>query len=290
MSLGGGKPLLWQHLFWLFAHPWVYIIVLPAMGMVSDTLPAFCRQPLVGYTLVVIATGTTMILGFGVWMHHMFVTGIPYLSLSFFSGASFIITIPSAISIFAWIATIWYGRPVIKTPFLYFAAFIVMFVVAGVSGVMTASAPADFQLHDTYFVVAHLHYMLVGINVFGVLARLYFWFPKMAGRMMNEGPAQSPSGSSSSDFNATFLPMHWTGLMGMPRRIYTYPEGVGWDWMNLTSTVGSFILAFGFLLVVINLLTAASSASGPATIRGTRRRWSGRPRRRRPSTTSPWSP
>ncbi len=251
---GGGKPLLWQHLFWLFAHPWVYIIVLPAMGMVSDILPAFCRQPLVGYTLVVLATVTTMILGFGVWVHHMFATGIPYLSLSFFSGASFIITIPSAISTFAWIATIWYGRPVIKTPFRYCAAFIVMFVVAGVSGVMTASVPADFQLHDTYFVVAHLHYTLVGINVFGVLAGLYFWFPKMTGRMMNEGLGAIAFWFVFIGLNATFLPMHWTGLMGMPRRIYTYPEGVGWDWMNLTSTVGSFILAFGFLLVLINLL------------------------------------
>ena len=154
---GGGKPLLWQHLFWLFAHPWVYIIVLPAMGMVSDALPVFCRRPLVAYTLVILGTITTMILGFGVWVHHMFATGIPFLSMSFFSGASFIITIPSAIAVFAWVATIWTGRVVMTTAFMYFAAFISMFVIGGVSGVMTASVPADLQLHDTYFVVASVN-------------------------------------------------------------------------------------------------------------------------------------
>ncbi|MDE0924488.1 cbb3-type cytochrome c oxidase subunit I, partial [Aurantimonas coralicida] len=154
---GGGEPLLWQHLFWIFAHPWVYIIVLPAMGMASDVLPVFCRRPLVAYTLVVLGTISTMALGFGVWVHHMFTTGIPFLSMSFFSGASFIITIPSAIAVFAWVATIWTGRIVVSTAFLYFAAFIAMFVIGGVSGVMTASVPADLQLHDTYFVVGHFH-------------------------------------------------------------------------------------------------------------------------------------
>ena len=251
---GGGKPLLWQHLFWLYAHPWVYIIVLPAMGMVSDILPVFCRQPLVGYTLVVLATVTTMILGFGVWVHHMFATGIPFLSLSFFSGASFIITIPSAVSVFAWVATIWWGRPVIKTPFLYCASFIIMFVIGGVSGVMTASVPADLQLHDTYFVIAHLHYTIVGINLFGVLAGLYFWFPKMTGRMMNERLGAIAFWFVFVGFNATFLPMHWTGLMGMPRRVYTYPDGAGWGWVNMLTTVGSFVMAVGILLVLVNVL------------------------------------
>lgn len=251
---GGGKPLLWQHLFWLFAHPWVYIIVLPAMGMVSDILPVFCRRPLVGYTLVVLATVTTMILGFGVWVHHMFATGIPFLSLSFFSGASFMITIPSAVSVFAWIATIWIGRPVIKTPLLYSASFIVMFVIAGVSGVMTASVPADLQLHDTYFVLGHLHYTIVGINLFGVLAGLYFWFPKMTGRMMDERLGRFAFWFVFIGFNLTFLPMHWTGLMGMPRRVYTYPDGIGWGGMNMLTTIGSFVMAFGILLVLINVV------------------------------------
>jgi cytochrome c oxidase subunit I len=253
-TAGGGKPLLWQHLFWLFAHPWVYIIVLPAQGIVSDGLPVFCRQPLVGYTLVVIATITTMILGFGVWVHHMFTTGIPFMALSFFSGASFIITIPSAVQIFCWIATIWYGRPVLKTAFLYFAGFIVMFVIGGVSGVMTAAVPADFQLHDTYFVVAHIHYVLIGINVFAVLGGLYFWFPKFSGRMMDETLGRLAFAFVFLGFNAAFLPMHWTGLLGMPRRIYTYPEGSGWESVNLTTTVGAFVLAIGILLVLVNVL------------------------------------
>jgi heme/copper-type cytochrome/quinol oxidase subunit 1 len=252
-TAGGGKPLLWQHLFWLFAHPWVYIIVLPAQGIVSDGLPTFCRQPLVGYTLVVIATITTMMLGFGVWVHHMFTTGIPFMSLSFFSGASFIITIPSAVQIFCWIATIWYGRPVLKTAFLYFAGFIVMFVIGGVSGVMTAAVPADFQLHDTYFVVAHIHYVLIGINVFAVLGGLYFWFPKFTGRMMSERLGRWAFAFVFIGFNAAFLPMHWTGLLGMPRRIYTYPDGSGWEWVNLMTTVGAFVLAIGILLVLINV-------------------------------------
>lgn len=250
----GGEPLLWQHLFWLYAHPWVYIIVLPAMGMVSDILPAFCRRPLVGYTLVVLATVMTMILGFGVWVHHMFATGIPFLSLSVFSGASFIITIPSAVSVFAWVATIWWGRPVIRTAFLYCASFIVMFVIAGVSGVMTASVPADLQLHDTYFVLAHLHYTIVGINLFGVLAGLYFWFPKMTGRMMSERLGVIAFWFVFIGFNLTFLPMHWTGLLGMPRRVYTYPASAGWDLMNMLTTIGSFVMAFGILLVLINVV------------------------------------
>ena len=249
----GGQPLLWQHLFWIFAHPWVYIIVLPAMGMVSDGLPVFCRRPLVGYTLVALATVMTMVLGFGVWIHHMFATGIPFLALSFFSGASFVITIPSAIAVFAWVATIWAGRPVITTAFLFFASFIVMFVIGGVSGVMTAAVPADFQLHGTYFVVAHIHYVLIGINLFGVLGALYFWFPKMSGRLLDERLGQWNFWTVFAGFNLAFLPMHWTGLLGMPRRIYTYPAGMGWSTVNMVTTIGSFILALGILLLLINV-------------------------------------
>jgi cytochrome c oxidase subunit I len=253
---GGGQPLLWQHLFWIFAHPWVYIIVLPAMGMVSDGLPVFCRRPLVAYTLVALATVVTMVLGFGVWVHHMFATGIPMLALSFFSGASFVITLPSAVAVFAWVATIWTGRPVITTAFLYFAAFIAMFVIGGVSGVMTASAAADFQLHDTYFVVAHLHYVLIGINLFGVLGALYFWFPKMTGRLLSERLGRWNFWTVFLGFNLAFLPMHWTGLLGMPRRIYTYPEELGWTTVNLITTIGAFVLAIGILLLLINVLVS----------------------------------
>ncbi len=173
-----GQPLLWQHLFWMFGHPWVYAIVLPAMGMVSDGLPTFCRRPLVGYTPVALSTVATMALGFGVWVHHMFATGMPSLALSFFSGASIIITVPSAVAVFAWMATIWTGRPVVTTAFLFFASMIVLFVIGGVSGFMTASVPVDWQLTDTYFVVAHIHYVLIGINVFPVVGGFTTGFPR----------------------------------------------------------------------------------------------------------------
>nr|WP_210320045.1 cytochrome c oxidase subunit I [Pseudaminobacter soli] len=253
---GGGRPLLWQHLFWMFAHPWVYVIVLPAMGMVSDGLPIFCRRPLVGYTLVVLATITTMVLGFGVWVHHMFATGLPYMLLSVFSGSSLIITVPSAVAVFAWVATILAGTPVITTAFLFFAAFVVMFVVGGVSGVMTASMPADLQLHDTYFVVAHLHYVLIGINVFGVLGALYMWFPKMSGRMLDEKLGRWSFWLIFIGFNVAFLPMHWTGLLGMPRRVYTYPIEAGWGTVNLITTIGTFVLAVGFLMLFVNVFVS----------------------------------
>lgn len=251
---GGDQPLLWQHLFWMFAHPWVYAIVLPAMGMVSDGLPVFCRRPLVGYTVVALSTVLTMVIGFGVWTHHMFATGLPVLSLSFFSAASIVIAVPSAVAVFAWTATIWTGRPVLTTSFLFFSSFILMFVIGGVSGFMTAAVPSDWQLTDTYFVVAHIHYVLIGINVFPVLGALYFWFPKFTGRMLSEKLGRWNFWLVFIGFNVAFLPMHLTGLRGMPRRIYTYPEGIGWDWLNLVTTVGSFVLALGILVMVVNVV------------------------------------
>jgi cytochrome c oxidase subunit I len=257
----GGHPLLWQHLFWMFAHPWVYVVVLPAMGLVSDSLPFFCRRPLVGYSAVVIGTVTTMALGFGVWLHHMFATGIPFLALAFFSGASFAIAIPSAIAVFAWVATIWTGRPVLTAAFLYYASFIVMFVIGGVSGVVTAAVPADLQVTDTYFVVAHIHYVLIGINLFAVLGALHVWFPKMTGRFLNETFGKWAFAIVFFGFNLAFLPMHWTGLLGMQRRIYTYPAGLGWETPNLITTVGAFVLGFGILLFLINVFV--SLRNGP---------------------------
>ena len=252
-GMGDGQPLLWQHLFWLFGHPWVYAVVLPAMGMVSDGLPVFCRRPLVGYTLVALGTVATMILGFGVWVHHMFATGLPALSLAFFSGASFAITFPSMIALVAWVATIWLGRPVITTAFLFFASTILLFVIGGVSGIMTASVPVDLQLTDTYFIVAHLHYTLIGINLFPVVGATFFWFPKMTGRLMDERLGRWTFWIMFAGFNIAFLPMHLTGLLGMPRRIYTYPAHMGWDTLNLVTTLGSFILASGVLLFFINV-------------------------------------
>jgi cytochrome c oxidase subunit I+III len=249
----GGHPLLWQHLFWMFGHPWVYIVVLPAMGIVSDALPTFCRRPLVGYTLVALATVATAMIGFGVWLHHMFATGIPPLALAFFGGASIIITIPSAVAVFAWLATVWDGRPWYPAAMKFMLGFIALFVIGGVSGVMTAAVPFDWQLTDTYFVVAHLHYVLVGINVFPVIAGIYYWFPKMTGRMMNERLGTWNFWTMFVGMNLVFFPMHIVGLLGMPRRIYTYPGGLGWDAYNLIETIGAFVFATGVLLFAINV-------------------------------------
>jgi cytochrome c oxidase subunit I len=248
----GGQPLLWQHLFWVFGHPWVYALVLPAMGIVSDALPTFCRRPLVGYTAVALATVATMVVGFGVWVHHMFATGLPGLALSFFGAASMVIAIPSAVSVFAWIGTIWTGRPVFRTPFYYFAGFILLFVIGGVSGFMTAAVPLDWQLTDTYFVVAHLHYVLLGINVFPVIGGLYYWFPKFTGRMTDERLGKLGFWVSFVGFNLAFLPMHLTGLRGMPRRVYTYPAHMGWDLSNLLISIGAAIFALGILITIYN--------------------------------------
>jgi len=251
-----GQPLLWQHLFWIFAHPWVYVVVLPAMGMVSEGLPVFCRRPLVGYTPVALSTVATMVLGFGVWVHHMFATGLPNLALSFFSSTSIMISIPSAVAVFAWIATIWLGRPVITTAFLFFASMIVLFVIGGVSGFMTGSVPVDWQLTDTYFIVAHIHYVLIGINVFPVVGAVYFWFPKMTGRLLDERLGKWNFWTMFIGFNLGFLPMHLTGLYGMPRRVYTYPAGMGWDTLNMVTSIGSLLFAIGVLLLLVNVVVS----------------------------------
>ena len=251
-AAGGGNQLLWQHLFWSFGHPWVYIVVLPAMGIVSDVLPTFCRRPLVGYTFVALATVSTGILGFGVWVHHMFATGLPATALSFFSAASMVITIPSAVAVSAWIATIWHGRPVFRTPMLFALGFIVLFVIGGVSGVATAAVSFDWQLTDTYFVVAHLHYVLIGINVFAVMAGFYYWLPKITGRLLDERMGRWNFWLMFLGFGVGFFPMHTLGLAGMPRRIYTYHAGLGWQSQNLFITIGTGVFALGLLVFVVN--------------------------------------
>jgi len=254
--VNGGKPLLWQHLFWMFGHPWVYAVVLPAMGIVSDALPTFCRRPLVGYSAVALSTMATMLLGFGVWIHHMFAAGLPTLALSFFGAASMVISIPSAVAVFAWIATIWLGRPVFNTPFLFFAGFVLLFVIGGLSGVMTAAVPLDFQLNETYFIVAHLHYVLLGINVFPVIGGIYYWFPKFFGRMMNETLGKWSFWVMFIGFNLGFFPMHVAGLLGMPRRIYTYAPNMGWSTVNMVTSVGSFVFAAGILIFLVNIVVS----------------------------------
>jgi cytochrome c oxidase subunit I+III len=249
----GGDPLLWQHLFWIFGHPDVYIMFIPAAGVISMVIPTFCRRPLAGYTFVVAATVAIGFLSFGLWVHHMFTVGIPMLALSFFTGASLMIAVGSGVQVFAWLATIWHGRVVWRTPFLFAAGFIFNFVLGGITGVMVAIAPFDWQVHDSYFVVAHFHYVLIGGVVFPVLAALYYWFPKIFGRMLSERLGALSFWLIFIGFNVTFFPMHITGLLGMPRRVYTYEAGLGWDLLNLLSTAGAFVLAAGVVITMWNM-------------------------------------
>ncbi|HUG76775.1 MAG TPA: cytochrome c oxidase subunit I [Burkholderiales bacterium] len=249
----GGDPLLWQHLFWLFGHPEVYIIFLPAAGLVSTLLPAFAQRPIAGYAWVVLAVIATGFLSYALWVHHMFATGIPLLSLSFFSAASMAVAIPSGIQVFAWIATLWAGRPLMKVPLLFVLGFLFIFVLGGLTGVMVALVPFDWQAHDSHFVVAHLHYVLFGGMVFPLFAGLYYWMPLVTGRQPSETGGRVAFWLIFIGFNLTFLPMHWTGLLGMPRRVYTYPEGLGWELLNLVSTVGGFLTAAGVAAFLIDI-------------------------------------
>lgn len=250
----GGDPLLWQHLFWLFGHPEVYIIFLPAAGVVSTILPVFCRRPMVGYSWIVGSLIAQAFLSFGLWAHHMFTTGIPHLSLAFFSAASLLVVIPTAIQIFAWLATLLKGKPTLSLPMLWIFGFFFIFVSGGLTGVMVAVVPFDWQVHDTHFVVAHLHYVLVGGFVFPVIAGLYYWTPQFTGRTSDRGLGKLAFYIVFGGFNLTFFVMHLTGLLGMPRRVYTYAAGLGWEVPNLVSSIGSFILAVGFALVLLDML------------------------------------
>jgi cytochrome c oxidase subunit I+III len=253
----GGDTLLWQHLFWIFGHPWVYIIVLPAFGIASTIIPTFSRRPIVGYTYIVIAEMAVALIGFGVWVHHMFATGIPQIALSFIALASFMITIPTATQVFGWIATLIAGRPELKTPMLFSVGFIAMLVLGGLSGVMFAAIPFDQQTTDSYFVVAHLHYVLFGGAVFPIFGGLYYWLPKMTGKLLSEGLGKLSFWLMFAGFNLAFFPMHISGLLGQPRRTYTYASGLGWDVWNLLATIGAFMLAVGILVTLINWLQSA---------------------------------
>ena len=252
----GGNPLLWQHLFWIFGHPDVYIIFLPAVGIVSEIVATFSRRRVLGYTLLAMSTVATGIIGFGVWVHHMFAVGISPLVLNFFSISSIFIGIPSGIQVFAWLGTMLGGRPLFRTPLLYIAGFIFLFVLGGLTGVMFPAVPFDRQITDTYFVVAHFHYVLVGGAVFPIFGAFYYWFPKMTGRMLNERLGAWNFWWMFIGFNLTFFPMHINGLLGMPRRVYTYQGGLGWSGLNLLETVGAFTLGVGILLFIINALSS----------------------------------
>ncbi len=249
----GGDPILWQHLFWFFGHPEVYIIFLPAAGLVSTILPTFVQRPLVGYTWVVLAAVATGFLSFGLWVHHMFTTGLPHLSLSFFSAASMAVAIPSGIQVFCWIATIWTGRPILKVPFLYVLGFLFIFVAGGLTGVMVAAVPFDWQAHDSYFVVAHLHYVLIGGMVFPLFAALVYYLPLASGRMPNETLGRWGFWLTFIGFNVTFFPMHILGLKGMPRRVYDYPAEMGWNELNLIASLGAAMLAVGIVVFFTDL-------------------------------------
>jgi heme/copper-type cytochrome/quinol oxidase subunit 1 len=261
----GGSSLLWQHLFWVFGHPWVYIVFLPATGMLSMIIPTFSRRPIAGHTFVALSTVATGLVGFSVWVHHMFATGLPQAEMSFFGGASMVISIPSAVTVVAWLATIWHGRVVLATPMLFALAFIVQFVIGGISGVMTAAIPFDWQVTDTYFVVAHLHYVLAGGTVFGLFAGTYSWAPKAYGRMPDERIGKLSFWLTFVGFNVGFFPMHLAGMLGMPRRIYTYPTSSGLEGVNLISTIGVYVFAIGIAVGAWNLFRSRThgAVAGP---------------------------
>ena len=249
----GGDTLLWQHLFWIFGHPEVYIIILPAFGIATAIIPTFTRRRMVAFPLVALGELLVGFIGFGVWAHHMFSVGLDTITTVYFAAASLIIVIPSGMQLFAWITTILTGTPRFKTPLLWIVGFIALFLLGGLSGITFAAIPFDQQLTDTYYVVAHFHYVIFGAAVFPLLGGMYYWFPKVTGRLYYERVGQASFWLSFVGMNLTFFPMHIVGLLGMPRRQYTYPEGLGWTGYNLVETLGAYLLAAGLLLVVANL-------------------------------------
>jgi cytochrome c oxidase subunit I+III len=238
----GGDALLWQHLFWFFGHPEVYIIVIPALGMLSSMIETFTRRRIFGYPAMVLSLISTAFLGFGLWVHHMFATPLPELGQSLFTAASAAIALPTGVQIFCWIATIWSGRPRYATSFMFVIGFFVLFIIGGVSGVMIASIPYDLQAHDTFFVVAHFHYVLLGGAIFPLFGAFYYWFPKMSGRMLSERAGKWNFWLFFVGVNVTFFPMHILGLIGMPRRVYTYLPDMGWGNLNMLSSIGALII------------------------------------------------
>ncbi len=248
----GGDPLLWQHVFWFFGHPEVYIIFIPALGMVSEIVQTFARREVFGYPAIVLAMIAQGFLSFGLWVHHMFATTVPQLGASFFTATSAMISIPVAVQIFCWIATIWTGRPRLRTPLLFVLGFVVTFVIGGLSGVMVASVPFDTQAHDSYFIVAHLHYVLLGGAVFPLFGILYFWFPKVTGRLLSEPLGKVHFWLFFIGVNLTFFPMHFLGLQGMTRRIYTYLPETGWGPLNLLASCGAAIIVLSVAVFLVN--------------------------------------
>ncbi|NRP21879.1 cytochrome c oxidase subunit 1 [Ensifer adhaerens] len=250
----GGDPLLWQHLFWIFGHPEVYIIFLPAIALMAMIVPTFARRPIVGYSWIVLAAVGTGFLSFGLWVHHMFTTGLPQISLAFFSAASEAVAIPTGVQIFVFIATMLAGRVLFTVPMLFGTGGLAIFIIGGLTGVMVALVPIDWQAHDTYFVVAHLHYVLIGGMLFPIVAGLYYYYPLVNARKLSDRLGKFAFWHMFVGFNVAFFPMHLSGLWGMPRRVFTYEEGTGLDVLNLTSTIGAFVFAAGVLIVVADVV------------------------------------
>ena len=255
----GGNALLWQHLFWFFGHPEVYILILPAMGIVSMVIPTFSGKPLFGYSAVVFSAIAIGFLGFTVWAHHMFATGMPATALLFFSADSFLIGVPTGVKIFAWLGTMWRGKLRFTAPMLFSIGFIALFLIGGLDGIHLAVVPVDWQITDSYYVVAHLHYVLFGGAIFGLFSGVYYWFPKMSGRRLSESIGKWHFWLMFIGMNMVFMPMHILGILGMPRRIYTYSSGAGWDIWNLIETIGAGIIALSFLIFLVNYVVTMRS-------------------------------
>jgi cytochrome c oxidase subunit 1 len=253
-AAAGGDPLLYQNLFWIFGHPEVYILILPGMAIVSETLPVFSRKPLFGYSIVVFSGIAIGFLGWGVWAHHMFVTGIGPVAVTAFSLSTMLIAVPTGVKIFNWLATVWGGAVRLATPMLFSLGFIAQFTIGGLSGVMHSIVPSDTQQTDTYFVVAHFHYVLFGGLVFAIFGGFYYWFPKVFGKMLDDRLGKWNFWTLVLGFNLTFFPMHFLGMEGQPRRTYTYPSGMGWDSLNLMATIGAFIIALSVLIFLVNVM------------------------------------
>ena len=274
-ATNGGSPLLWQHLFWFFGHPEVYIMVLPAFGIVSEVLPVFARKPIFGYKAIAAATVGIAFLGLLVWAHHMFATPSPTYVLVTFMLGSFLVAVPTGVKMFNWVATLWRGTIEFKTPIYFVCGFLATFLLGGITGIFLAVFPVDWQLTDTYFVVAHLHYVLMGGAVFGIFAGIYYWFPKMTGRMLSEGLGKTSFWLMLVGFWTTFLIQHSAGMSGMPRRVYEYPDVGHLELYNLISTIGSFILALGILATIVNVLLSLKkgAVAGPDPWRGNTLEW-----------------
>jgi cytochrome c oxidase subunit 1 len=251
---GGGNAILWQNIFWFYSHPAVYIMILPGMGIISEVLPVFSRKPLFGYKAFVFATMGIGGLGFSVWAHHMFTTGA--VLKPWFGFMTFMIGVPTGVKMFNWLGTMWRGSISFEAPMLFALGFLSMFLIGGINGTFSAAVPVDFALHDTYFVVAHIHYVLFGGSVFAVFAGLYYWFPKIWGRRLNEKLGQAQFWLMFIGFNLAFFPMHLLGLDGMPRRIATYSNESGWEALNLASTVGAFLIAASMIPFIVAVVAA----------------------------------